>query len=145
MIRGRSRNLSLNFSVVVCRIRFLSTLISKIKWLGSELPLNFFLVRITKDLGCYDQLAFKFIKQAKSVFNKTSEDYDKWIPDTYVPINLCGTPSTEAGFQINSSQMALWANQIEANGAIANKNRAEIILKTFLSQMIRFFLGIGQL
>ena len=65
--------------------------------------LNLFLVRITKDLGCYDQLAFKFIKQAKSVFNKTSEDYDKWISGTYVPINLCGTPSTEAGFQFNAS------------------------------------------
>ena len=47
-------------------------------------------------MGCYDRLAFKFIKQAKSVFNKTSEDYNKWIMDTYVPIDLCGTPSTES-------------------------------------------------
>ena len=63
----------------------------------AELPLN------RKGFGMLRPLAFKFIKQAKSVFNKTSEDYDKWIPDTYVPINLCGTPSTEAGFQINAS------------------------------------------
>ena len=72
----------------------LSDIEFKIKW--QDYPLNRFLVRMTKDLRCYDQLAFKFIKQAKSVFNKTSEDYDKWIPDTYVPINLCGTPSTES-------------------------------------------------
>ena len=31
---------------------------------------------------------------SESVFNKTSEDYNKWIMDTYVPIDFCGTPST---------------------------------------------------
>ena len=38
-------DLEFNFGVVLCRIRFFPTLISKIKWLGSELPLirNFWL------------------------------------------------------------------------------------------------------
>ena len=39
-IWSRSRIPSFNFSVVVCRIRLFPTLISKIKWLGSGLPLN---------------------------------------------------------------------------------------------------------
>ena len=39
-ISGRSRNSSFKFRVVVCRIRPFPTLISKTKWLGSELPLN---------------------------------------------------------------------------------------------------------
>ena len=34
-------NSSLNFSVVVCLIRFFPSLISEINWLGSELPLKF--------------------------------------------------------------------------------------------------------
>ena len=37
---SRSRNSSFNFRVVVCRIRLFPTLISKIKWLRSGLPLS---------------------------------------------------------------------------------------------------------
>ena len=39
---SRSGNLSFNFRFVVCRIRLFPTLISKIKWLESELPLIFY-------------------------------------------------------------------------------------------------------
>ena len=39
-ILSRSRNSSFNFSVVICRIRLFPTLCSKIKWLGSGLPLK---------------------------------------------------------------------------------------------------------
>ena len=39
-ILSQSRNSSFNSRVVVCRIRLFSTLISKIKWLGFELPLK---------------------------------------------------------------------------------------------------------
>ena len=38
-ILSRSKISSLNFTVVVYRIRFFPTLISKIKWLGYGLPL----------------------------------------------------------------------------------------------------------
>ena len=47
-------------------------------------------------MSCYDRLAFKFGKQSKSVFDVTSQDYDSWKLDTYVPIDFCGTPSTES-------------------------------------------------
>ena len=40
-ILSRSRNSSFYFRVVVCRIRLFPTLISKINWLWSELPLIF--------------------------------------------------------------------------------------------------------
>ena len=40
-IFSRSRNSSFNFRVVLCRFRLFPTLISKIIWLGSGLPLNF--------------------------------------------------------------------------------------------------------
>ena len=39
-IFSRSRNSPFSFRVVVCRIRLFPTLISRIKWLGSELPLK---------------------------------------------------------------------------------------------------------
>ena len=39
-IFSRSRNSPFNIRVVVCRIRLFPTLVSKIKRLGSELPLN---------------------------------------------------------------------------------------------------------
>ena len=39
-ILSQSRNSEFNFKVVVCRIRLFPTLISKINWLGSELPLR---------------------------------------------------------------------------------------------------------
>ena len=39
-VLSRSRNLSFNFRIVACRIRLLPTIISKTKWLGSELPLR---------------------------------------------------------------------------------------------------------
>ena len=39
-ILSRFRNSSFNLRVVVCRIRLFPTLISKIKWLGSGLPLK---------------------------------------------------------------------------------------------------------
>jgi len=45
-ILSRSRNSSFNFRVVVCRIRLFPTLISKIKWLGSELPLNWLKIAV---------------------------------------------------------------------------------------------------
>ena len=37
----RSWNSSFNFRLIVSRIRLFPTLVSKIKWSGSELPLNF--------------------------------------------------------------------------------------------------------
>ena len=38
---SQPRNSSFNFRVVLCRIRLFPTLISIIKWCGSELPLSF--------------------------------------------------------------------------------------------------------
>jgi len=40
------------FWVVLCRIRLFPTFISKIKWLGSGLPLNFGFERIYKIMNC---------------------------------------------------------------------------------------------
>ena len=53
LILSQSRNFSFNFRVVVCRIRPFPTLISKIKWLWSELPLS--IIRSLKNNYDYPQ------------------------------------------------------------------------------------------
>ena len=47
-------------------------------------------------MECYDRVAFKFGFQPKSVFNKTSADYNQWKIEDYAIFDFCGTPSTEA-------------------------------------------------
>ena len=70
--------LKFNFRVVLCRIRLFPTLISKIKWLGSKLPLKFVLAtlyRVKNDgyrriLSTYEaNYPYLVLKYHKYLFN----------------------------------------------------------------------------
>ena len=58
LILCRTRNSTFNFTVVICRIRIFPTLISKIKWFESELPLNFVKLVLTGSNWTWDNLEF---------------------------------------------------------------------------------------
>ena len=93
---SRLRNSSFNFRVVLCRIRPFPTLISKIKWHGSELPLKW-------NISPMEMIQMYILD---SIWKLWSRSDSKSCPNNWIWFWTWNSPSSNNRFEIPK-----WATQ----------------------------------